>query len=372
MKSRGVHLQYSFQPEAQHGEGLHNTLFELLAAIHEHGSIQRAANALQASYRHVWGSLKQWDAALGQPLVSWVQGHPAHLTPFAERLLWAERRARARLAPQIEALRAELEGALAEALDGSLQPLTLFASHDPALAALVSSARVTQRLHIELHGATSLGALHALAEGHCEVAAFHAPAFSAAAADGSGTFATPLKALLEPGRHTLIGCTRRMQGLMVAPGNPLALAGLADVVGTRARFATRQPGSSTRLLTDTLLTQAALPAAQLVVACVEDTPGAVAVAVASGAADAGIGTETAARGCGLDFVPLLQEDGYLACADEALQRPAVLALRLALQGSQWQQAVAALPGHAPARPGELLALADALPWCGFDKSGRGH
>jgi putative molybdopterin biosynthesis protein len=73
---------------------------------------------------------------LGEPLVHWVQGQPARLTPFAERLLWAEKRARARLVPHIEALRAELERVLADALDGSQQVLTVHASHDLALPLL--------------------------------------------------------------------------------------------------------------------------------------------------------------------------------------------------------------------------------------------
>jgi hypothetical protein len=73
---------------------------------------------------------------LGQPLVSWSQGQPARLTPFADRLLWAETRARARLTPHIEALRAELSRVLTDALDGTQQVLTVFASHDLALPLL--------------------------------------------------------------------------------------------------------------------------------------------------------------------------------------------------------------------------------------------
>ena len=53
---------------------------------------------------------------------------------------------------------------------------------------------------------------------------------------------------------------------------------------------------------------------------------AVAQAVASGAADAGLGIEAAARSRGLDFVPLLQEDYYLVCLKSALEQPPVQAL----------------------------------------------
>ena len=58
MRARGVHLEYSFQPDDQHGADVHNPLFELLSAVREHGSIQHAAKALGASYRHVWGALR--------------------------------------------------------------------------------------------------------------------------------------------------------------------------------------------------------------------------------------------------------------------------------------------------------------------------
>jgi putative molybdopterin biosynthesis protein len=50
--------------------------------------------------------------------------------------MWAERQAQARLAPQIEALRADLERAFAVAFDDNAHVLTLYASHDDALAAL--------------------------------------------------------------------------------------------------------------------------------------------------------------------------------------------------------------------------------------------
>ena len=43
------------------------------------------------------------------------------------------------------------------------------------------------------------------------------------------------------------------------------------------------------------------------------------------------------------------------------------ALRRALHDSAWQQAVAALPGYALARPGEVLSLTRALPWWHFRK-----
>jgi putative molybdopterin biosynthesis protein len=66
----------------------------ILAAC-THGSISAAARRLSLSYRHVWGELKRWELELGQTLVLWAKGQPAALSPFGEKLLWAERRAQA-------------------------------------------------------------------------------------------------------------------------------------------------------------------------------------------------------------------------------------------------------------------------------------
>ena len=366
MKARGVHLQYSFEAVGQRGAVLHNPLFDLLSALHEHGSIQHAAKAMGASYRHIWGALKRWEEVMGEPLVSWVQGQPARLTPFADRLLWAEKRARTRLTPHIEALRAELEHVLTEALDGSQHVLTLFASHDLALPRLRDLAAAAHGLHIELRFAGSVDALAALAQGRCLVAGFHVPAL----AGGSAQFSAAMKPLLKPGLHKLIGCLRRTQGLMVRPGNPLGISGLADLVsatGREARFVNRQPGSGTRLLMDHLLAEQGIAAASL---CgydgqPEDSHVAVAAAVASGGADVGPGIEAAAEQFGLHFIPLIAEDYYLVCLKDALAHPAVLKLRAALESAAWAQALAGLTGYETARSGVVLALTQALPWWHF-------
>lgn len=92
MKARGVHLSYRFSPGSQRGAQIENPLFEMLQAVADAGSIRRAASALGLSYRHVWGELKRWECELGEALVRWNKGQPAVLTPFAQRLLWAEAR----------------------------------------------------------------------------------------------------------------------------------------------------------------------------------------------------------------------------------------------------------------------------------------
>ena len=371
---RGIHLEYRFAPDAaQRGATLSNPLVDLLRTLRDSGSISAAARALGGSYRHTRGALKHWEDVLGAPLVVWAKGQPARLTPLAERLLWAETRARTRLTPHIEALRSELERVLTLAFDGTHEVLTIYASHDLALPLLRDQADA-HGLHIDLRFAGSTDALQALAHGRCDVAGFHVPLFGAgqppAVASTMPTFARALKGLLKPGRHKLIACHRRTQGLIVAHGNPHHLHGMADLARAGLRFINRQPGSGTRLLTEHLLAEAGIVPERLsgFHGPCEDTHVAVAAAVASGVADVGVGIAAAAAQFNLGFVPLSDEAYYLVCLKDALERPAIVRLRELLASAAWAGAVRSLAGCAVADDaGAVLALTQALPWWHYRK-----
>jgi putative molybdopterin biosynthesis protein len=360
---RKVQLSYSFAASAQAGP-IRNPLMDLLAAVREHGSISAAAKGLELSYRHVWGELKRWEAELGQPLVVWEKGQRARLTEFGEKLLWAERQAQARLAPQIEALHADLERAFAIAFDSGAHVLTLFASHDEALVALREMA-AHARLHPDIRFCGSVDAITALNQGRCVMAGFHVPPQRGCGSLAQRTY----QPLLRTGHHKLIGFARRSQGLIVAKGNPLDLRRIADIAAKQARFVNRAIGTGTRVLFDELLADEGIAARDIAGhASAEPSHAAVAQAVASGAADVGLGIEPAARARGLDFVPLVQEDYYLVCLKDALEEPPVRVLRDFLRSAEWQQRLHALPGYEPMRSGEVLSLKDQLPWWSFRKS----
>jgi putative molybdopterin biosynthesis protein len=364
---RGIHLEYHFAPEAaQRGATLANPLVDLLRSLRDSGSISAAARLSGSSYRHTWGQLKHWEDVLGAELVVWAKGQPARLTPLAERLLWAETRARTRLTPHIEALRSELERVLTLAFDSAHEVLTVYASHDLALPLLRDQADA-HGLHIDLRFAGSTDALQALAQGRCDVAGFHVPLLAAGKPPG---FARALKSLLKPGRHKLIACHRRTQGLLVAAGNPQGIRAIADLARPGLRFVNRQPGSGTRLLTEHLLAQSGIEPERVAGfhgPC-EDTHVAVAAAIASGQADAAIGIEAAAAQFGLGFVPLADEGYFLVCMKDSLERRAIGRLRELLATAAWAEAAASLPGcSAAADAGQVLALTQALPWWHYRK-----
>ncbi|HPL79827.1 MAG TPA: substrate-binding domain-containing protein [Burkholderiaceae bacterium] len=358
-----VQLHYTLRRDASDALVRH-PLIELLQAVDAHGSISAAARALGLSYRHVWGELKRWEDELGSELILWEKGQSARLSDFGAKLMWAERQAQARLSPQIEALRADLERAFAVAFDPSAHVLTLYASHDDALPALRAHAAAEHNLHLDVRFTGSVDAIAALNEGRCIMAGFH----TLTQPDPDSLAARTYKPLLQPGLHKIIGFGRRTQGLIVAPGNPLGLHSLQDVARTGARFVNRPMGSGTRVLLDDLLAGAGLSAAALSgYADTEPSHAAVAQAVAAAQADAGLGIELAARSRGLDFVPLAHEDYHLVCLKSALEQPAIQALRATLHSAAWQERMAALAGYTCTRCGDILSLRERLPWWTFRK-----
>jgi putative molybdopterin biosynthesis protein len=365
----GLHLRYAFEPGEQCGAQMRNPLFELLAAVTEGGSIRHAAQRLGTSYRYVWDSLRKWELVLGEPLVTWSQGRKARLTEFAEKLAWAERRARIRMQPHIEALRSDLDRVLAEARDDRHQLLTVRASHDIALPVLQQHAAKAADLYLNIGFQGSVDALRALNDRECLVAGFHVPALSGAAP----VFARALKPWLKPKLHKLIACSRRMQGLMVRKEHAALVHAFPDVARQRLRFVNRQPGSGTRMLVDHLSQHygAAVRRSLNGSEHIENTHVAVALCVASGVVDAGIGIEAAALQFGLHFVPVVEENYFLACLSTNVQHPAVARLREILAGPDWRAILAALPGYRPApAPGDLLVIEDALPWWRQSPMGR--
>ncbi len=347
-----------------------NPLIDLLQAVSSQGSISGGARALGLSYRHVWGELKRWENELGSELLVWEKGQNARLTEFGNKLMWAERQAQARLAPQIEALQAELERSFAQAFDSQVHVVTLYASHDDALTALRAHALqsptaatadvpVQSRLHLDIRFTGSVDAIRALNEGRCAMAGFHTLLGSGKKTLTERTY----KPLLQPGQHKIIGFAQRTQGLMVPRGNPLGLHRLQDVVRTRARFANRSLGSGTRVVLDELLVQNGLQADQLRGhQHTEPSHAAVAQSVAAGQHDVGLGIAAAAAQAGLDFVPLADERYHLVCLKSALEQPGVQRLRQLLQTPEWQHTLAGLPGYQALQSGQVLSMRQVLPW----------
>ena len=106
----------------------------------------------------------------------------------------------------------------------------------------------------------------------------------------------------------MIAFCRREQGLLLAPGNPLKIRAIEDVIAKRARIAIRPKGAGAQLLLLSLLHRAKAASDALVsVRPVCPTGPDIAQAIRAGRADTGIATRSVANSAGLDFIPLVWE-----------------------------------------------------------------
>lgn len=150
-----------------------------------------------------------------------------------------------------------------------------------------------------------------------------------------------------PGRDVaLMNLVYRTQVLIVPNGNPLNIKTLADLVKPGVRFINRQGGSGTRVLLDYLLQKQGLTKDQIIGYEREEfTHLAVAVAVASGAADVGLGIQSAAEALGLDYILVGEERYDLAIPREFLEEPRMKEMIEVIQSKAFQEDVLALGGY---------------------------
>ncbi len=330
-------------------------LLELLAAMHEEGHLAGAAQKLGVSYRHAWRVVKFGGRMFGAPLVTMTRGRGTTLTVLGSKLLWAEKRIAARLAPVLDSLASEIEAEIERALTDAPAILRVHASHAFAIDTLRCFLN-ERHIPIDLKYRGSVDALASLERSNCELAGFHAPI---------GELQAPLLAhyarWLEPDQP-LINLVTRTQGLIVAPGNPHHIRSVADLVRPGLRFVNRQAGSGTRLLLDVLLHRANLDGCRVSgYDSGEVTHAAVAACVASGLADAGLGIETAARRFHLDFVPIVDERYFLTCRADALGSSSFAQLLDILRSERYRAAVSELPGLDAPAAGSITTVAEAFP-----------
>lgn len=359
-----VNLQYLWQPQPGESFAVDATLFRVLFAVHETGSLAGAARAVDMSYRHVWGLMGKWERVFGKPLVILRQGHGAQLSEFGCKLLWAEELVRARLTPGLESVRQEIEQVLSQAMETSPTRLSICASHDLALAALRDRLAHRKGLKLDIRFKGSLESLDGFARGRCSLAGFHIAEGLDAASNAE------FQRYLDPKRHRIIGLATRTQGLMMKPGNPKKILSLADLTRSGTRIINRQQGSGSRIEFDQLLAGAGIDANAIDGYLNEEfTHLAVAATVAGGMADAGFGIRAAAAQYELEYLPLLTERYYFACRADAIRKPEVAEFIAMLRSEEFREILAALPGYGNSVTGEVLDVEEALAPAGKAKSG---
>jgi putative molybdopterin biosynthesis protein len=151
---------------------------------------------------------------------------------------------------------------------------------------------------------------------------------------------------------TLVHLWRREQGLVVARGNPHGIEEVADL--DRRRIAWRAPGTGSRLLLERLMLTAGCTPRPDLGEPVESHL-AVAAAVSTGAADAGLAVRAVAESAGLDWIPVMDEPFELALDPAATEAAEPLLATLAVSGVQAR--LGAISGYDLSRSGEVRVAA---------------
>jgi putative molybdopterin biosynthesis protein len=172
----------------------------------------------------------------------------------------------------------------------------------------------------------------------------------------TGEYNVPYIRRILPGLPVvLLAFVQREKGLIVLGGNPKQIHGLADLVRQDVVYINRQRGAGTRVLLDYRLKQAGIDSRAIQgYDRQEFTHPAVAAAVASGAADCGMGILAAARALDLDFVPLDSERYDLVIPTEHYESETLAPLLEIIRSPTFAARVQALGGYATPQIGEVM------------------
>jgi putative molybdopterin biosynthesis protein len=223
-------------------------------------------------------------------------------------------------------------------------------SHDLSIGLLEDALkRSAPQLKISATNVGSLGGLLAMQRGEAHVVGTHL------LDPKSGTYNLPdIRRHLHERDVVVVNLVVREQGLLVAPGNPKKISGLRDLVRADIQFVNRQPGAGTRVLLDYKLAKLRLrPDRIRGYEREEFTHMAVAVAVASGLADCGLGVHSAANALGLDFVPVEKEEYDLVFRRDFYESASGQLLLAAMRSPSFREAVKRLGGYEVERSGML-------------------
>jgi putative molybdopterin biosynthesis protein len=223
------------------------------------------------------------------------------------------------------------------------EALLITGSHDPALDYLADLARPRG---VDLHSTHtgSMGGLLALKKQECHAAPMHLLA-------PDGTYNTRYLERYMPGAELALLCVaERQQGI-------ISREGLAFDDLTEHTFVNRQKGSGTRILLDHYLTRSGIDPASVPGYGREVTTHlAVALAVQTGEADAGMGVYSAAKALGLSFVPVATERYEVVLHKGTLEDPRIAAVIRTVASDAFNQILRDLGGYETDATGDLREL----------------
>jgi len=197
----------------------------------------------------------------------------------------------------------------------------------------------------------SMGGLAALQKGEAHAAPTHL------LDEETGEYNVPfIKRMLPERKIVLINLVHREQGLMVLNGNPKNIRTFKDLTRDNVTYINRQRGAGTRLLLDKCLKDEGISPLDINGYEREEyTHMAVASAIVSGVADAGLGVLSAANALGLDFIPVAKERYDIAIPAEFMDTEMMQALlEIIRDDKEFKDAVLSLGGYDVTDMGKVI------------------
>ena len=229
--------------------------------------------------------------------------------------------------------------------------LVITGSHDPLLdvAADIMRKEYTGAYIASAH-VGSMGGIMAVKRKEAHLAGIHL------LDENTGEYNTSfVKKYFPDEKIMLVRGVKRLQGIMVASGNPKAINSLTDICRENISYVNRQKGSGTRILLDYLLKKDNISPSEIYGYDREEfTHLSVAALVASGSADAGMGILAAAKIYGLDFIPLYEEQYDFILREAFLDTTAVRNFIDILKSQEFNDALSAMGGYVVEAAGDLL------------------
>lgn len=183
--------------------------------------------------------------------------------------------------------------------------IVITGSHDPLIDEISDILRKTSfEYFIASSHVGSMAGLMAIKKNEAHAAGIHL------LDENSGEYNIPyINKYLNKDETVLVKGVKRSQGLIVAKNNPLNIIKISDLDKNNIRFVNRQKGSGTRILLDYLLNKEKMNPENIYGYTREEyTHLSVAVQIAQGSADAGLGIFSAAKIYDLGFIPICEED----------------------------------------------------------------
>jgi putative molybdopterin biosynthesis protein len=239
---------------------------------------------------------------------------------------------------------------LCRSLDEIEHTLVSTGSHDLILDIIADMMAANGTAYLASTHVGSMAGLTALKRGECHIAPVHL------LDEETGTYNTRLVKNIFPDTDVyLIKGVGRIQGIIIPPDNPLGIKSAADLC--RCRYINRQRGAGTRLFLDYTLKKAGIDPGSIDGYNREAaTHMAVAAAVQSGSADAGMGIASAAKAMNLGFIPLGEEEYDFATLPDFLELQEVKIFLNILKSDIFHQKLEELGGYSWSRAGEIVGV----------------